>query len=949
MIFENIPQELKGLRRWVLWRTESRINKDGTDKPTKVPKQTTNRKAKTDDPDTWASFENAKVASRLEHFDGIGFVLGDGYVGLDFDHCWDPETQMYIDPIIGKVIETLPGYKEFSPSGDGVHIILYLPGLIEAESFKKVRYSYSPTARTGFKKEGLGEVNLELYWTKRYFTMTGAVLPSSREICHDHINDNINLISAHLEEIAKNFDFYKEPRDKKKDQEQRRKFIPLSDNEVIQKAERSPSGKKFIDLWNGTWEPYTGTSGSQSSADLSFLNLLAYWTGKDSVQMNRIFIASGLYREEKGSSYLELSIQKAIDGCETVYSPPPKVTVETSAPAVISVTPTDETVDSSSLEDSLPPEDSDPPVESVEPIEEPTGHLVKANEKMERIKSPDNDRDDHDPPPPPEEPEIIKFLPKIYIQSLDEENEIIDRQYVDISNEIFKILSNQDPRDELIFVQNTEMGILKTQEETVQIDNEYSYLDTTIKFNKLDKYGMKGILNRICHFYKIQKTGNAEKGYILKDKVLAGVPAPVAEDVFIHQDIKGLPPLKQILSRPIINKNYELLNNPGYNIETGFYLDGNKLPKIEEYSIEDAISILVNWLQDFSWKTTIDFVNAISLGLTLLIRSALPYGALPPLFLITSANPGSGKSTLANILGIAITGNVPGATSISNDEEEMRKHLASEAIAGSEYVVFDNAKKGTPIDCSTLASAVTESKVRNRKLGSSEIAEAPNNMTVCFTGNGIQASSELIDRAIFIELDEDQRAGDRKFHTDTIITDTIKQRDQLYNAFYTLFRVWKEKYNCEPLTESKHRQKQWNKVVGAILEAVSNEMDTDLYRGLGENYAKHKIESDPEFEAMSTLVKAIAELYPAGEAWTVKDIFHLASFSRESEGEDYNMLGRWIRSGQEGSRRTDVGRFLRDRENQVFGSGENEYKIEYIGKKQNRNAFTLVQNSEIIE
>ena len=938
MIFENIPQELKGLRRWVLWRTESRFNKDGTDKPTKVPKQTTNRKAKTDDPDTWTSFENVKQASRLEHFDGVGFVLGDGYVGLDFDHCWDPETQMYTDSVIAGVIERLPGYKEFSPSGDGVHIILYLPGLLDAESFKRVRYSYSPTARTGFKKEGLGEVNLELYWTKRYFTMTGAVLPSSREIDHEYVSDNINLISESLDEIAKHFGFYKKPKDKKKDQEQRRKFIPLNDNEIIQKAEKSPSGKKFIDLWNGTWEPYTGTSGSQSSADLSFLNLLAYWTGKDSVQMNRIFIASGLYREEKGSSYIELSIEKAIAGCDSVYTPPPKTTIETSAPTVKSIPP-----DLKPTEEKV--EEISPPVE----VETAEYHLVKTNEKLERVPSDEDDNNDESPPQGQGETEIIKLLPRIYIQSRDEENEIIDRRIVDISHEVFKILSDQDPRDELIFVQNTDLGILKTQEETIQIDDEYSYLDTIIRFKKLDKHGMKGILNRICDFYKIQRIGSAEKGYILKDKALSGVPAPVAEDVFVHQDPKGLPPLKQILARPIINKNYELLSDPGYNVETGFYLDGNKLPKIEELSLEDAISTLVNWLQDFSWKSKIDFVNAISLGLTLLIRSALPYGALPPLFLITSANPGSGKSTLANIIGIAITGNVPGATSISNDEEEMRKHLAAEAMAGSEYVVFDNAKKGTPIDCSTLASAVTESKLRNRILGQSEISEARNNMTVCFTGNGIQASSELIDRAIFIELDEDQRAGDRKFQTDTIITDTIKNRDKLYSAFYTLFRIWKEKYNCEQLEESKHRQKQWNKVVGAILESVSNELDNDQYRGLGENYAKHKIESDPEFEAMSTLVKAIAEIYPVGEDWTVKDIFHLASFSGDGEGEDYNLLGRWIRSSKEGLRRTDVGRFLRDRENQVFGSGENEYKIQYIGKKQNRNTFTLVQNSEIIE
>ena len=36
--------------------------------------------------------------------------------------------------------------------------------------------------------------------------------------------------------------------------------------------------------------------------------------------MNRIFKSSGLYREEKGENYLELSIAKAIEGRDNVYS-----------------------------------------------------------------------------------------------------------------------------------------------------------------------------------------------------------------------------------------------------------------------------------------------------------------------------------------------------------------------------------------------------------------------------------------------------------------------------------------------------------------------------------------------------------------------------------------------------------------------------------------------------
>ena len=55
--FDNIPEELKQLDQWVLWRMEQR-----GDKITKVPIQTNKVLASTTNPETWASFENAKRA-----------------------------------------------------------------------------------------------------------------------------------------------------------------------------------------------------------------------------------------------------------------------------------------------------------------------------------------------------------------------------------------------------------------------------------------------------------------------------------------------------------------------------------------------------------------------------------------------------------------------------------------------------------------------------------------------------------------------------------------------------------------------------------------------------------------------------------------------------------------------------------------------------------------------
>ena len=76
-------------------------------------------------------------------------------------------------------------------------------------------------------------------------------------------------------------------------------------------------------MYAGNWQGYYK---SQSEADLSFCNMLAFWTGRDFDQMDRIFRASGLMREKWSkkhgiNTYGDMTITKAIDCCDTVYQP----------------------------------------------------------------------------------------------------------------------------------------------------------------------------------------------------------------------------------------------------------------------------------------------------------------------------------------------------------------------------------------------------------------------------------------------------------------------------------------------------------------------------------------------------------------------------------------------------------------------------------------------------
>ena len=76
---DGIPDSIKTLRRWVLWRREYRGGK-----PTKVPYSAQLGggeerwpAARSNEPNTWATF--LAVMRHVHHFDGIGFMLGGGY------------------------------------------------------------------------------------------------------------------------------------------------------------------------------------------------------------------------------------------------------------------------------------------------------------------------------------------------------------------------------------------------------------------------------------------------------------------------------------------------------------------------------------------------------------------------------------------------------------------------------------------------------------------------------------------------------------------------------------------------------------------------------------------------------------------------------------------------------------------------------------------------------
>lgn len=122
---------------------------------TKPPTDANGYKIDAQNNNNWRSFEDAYNAS-----DKIGFVLTDNdpFLFLDLDHVLkDGKLCDWAEELVAELPAT---YIEISPSGDGLHMLYKLHD--------------TPELKTNKRKFDDGTV-LEVYFNKRYFTLTGNV------------------------------------------------------------------------------------------------------------------------------------------------------------------------------------------------------------------------------------------------------------------------------------------------------------------------------------------------------------------------------------------------------------------------------------------------------------------------------------------------------------------------------------------------------------------------------------------------------------------------------------------------------------------------------------------------------------------------------------------------------------------------------------------------------
>ncbi|MGB9507177.1 MAG: DUF5906 domain-containing protein [Candidatus Acidiferrum sp.] len=171
-----VPPEMLALDRWICWKYFKDPDSGNWTKPPYSPKTGRKIGATPKYYGHLVAYSEAVEACKNLSMSGVGFVLvrSDGFVGVDFD---DVVQSGVIRPEAQKWLAVFPSYQEFSPSGQGIHV------LCKGAIAKAVKTDWA-----------------ELYREDRYFTFSGMQISVEKSV--QDCQDGINKLSEYLQTSA---------------------------------------------------------------------------------------------------------------------------------------------------------------------------------------------------------------------------------------------------------------------------------------------------------------------------------------------------------------------------------------------------------------------------------------------------------------------------------------------------------------------------------------------------------------------------------------------------------------------------------------------------------------------------------------------------------------------------------------------------------------------------
>lgn len=315
--WEAIPEELRNLRQWVLWRYVWKDGENSKGSWTKLPLQPSGEAASSTDSNTWSQFETVRLAylQQAGRFAGIGFVFTreSGYIGIDLDECitWGEGKDRHIPTYndwaqrlferLSAATDGIGTYTEFSPSRTGLHFI------VKANPSQAIKLP-----------------EIEIYPEGRYFTMTGSTCwADDVQDCTETVNEIVSILlgereAPHLDEDSTPTEHPEKP-----------KKHNLTVQQRIDLAFHAVNGEEVRQLFGGNIEKYKrGDNEGRSEADMALASYFAFYCDGDPEILSQMMLQSKLVRpkyvrilsKKDGKTYLEKTIELVLSRQKKFYN-----------------------------------------------------------------------------------------------------------------------------------------------------------------------------------------------------------------------------------------------------------------------------------------------------------------------------------------------------------------------------------------------------------------------------------------------------------------------------------------------------------------------------------------------------------------------------------------------------------------------------------------------------
>lgn len=237
-----------------------------------------------------------------------------------------------------------------------------------------------------------------------------------------------------------------------------------------------------------------------------------------------------------------------------------------------------------------------------------------------------------------------------------------------------------------------------------------------------------------------------------KNAPLVEVPAKPPFDIVqmvLGNPSSDVPRLRGITNTPYFTKTGRLVERPGYDKESGFFLQPTtNVPAVPLIPTDSEIELAKNTInqiiQDFQFEVDADKANLLALMLAVPARELID--GPTPIHLIEAATPGTGKTLAIQSLLYPQLGIKPTMRSEPKDDAEWAKVIASAMLSGERLFVCDNINNA--LASGTLSNAVVSSVFSTRALGRNKDIKGEIRWNWAFTGNNVKATMEVARRIV---------------------------------------------------------------------------------------------------------------------------------------------------------------------------------------------------------